>query len=76
VRREIIGYGSDDEEAFAAEIDLDAGRVERLRSLLNAGDDVELVNVYQLEGEALQLVAQWLDIQPQNNVDFFLESSA
>ncbi|HCT78043.1 MAG TPA: hypothetical protein DGT23_15910 [Micromonosporaceae bacterium] len=75
MRREIIGYGSDDEEAFAAEVELDAGRIGQLRSLLEAGDDTDLVNVYQLEGESLRLVGDWLETNLNPGLDYFLESS-
>jgi hypothetical protein len=76
VIREIVGYGSSDEEEFVVQLDLSPDRVAALRELVKAGDDTELVNVYAVEGRALELIKQWLGTELNPGLDYFLESSA
>lgn len=73
--REIIGYGSDDTEVFAARLDMTPERLNELRTLLNTGDDEDLVNVYGIEGELLELVEGWLGRSLDPSLDYFIESS-
>jgi hypothetical protein len=74
--REVIGYGQNDDEVFAAPLELDDARLRQLRGLVGSGDDIELVNVYPLRGTALALISEWLGRDLKAGVDYFLETSA
>ena len=76
MRREVIGYGQNDDEVFAAPLELDDARLGQLHGLVGAGADIELVNVYPLRGTALELVSEWLGQELGAGVDYFLETSA
>ena len=75
MNREVIGYASDEQEALVAEVDLNPARLAQLRALLDPGDDVDLIDVYPLQGPALRLVAGWLSEPLPQGLDFFLETS-